>query len=216
MAEVKSDPRIDVTSPYTPRRPAPILSLSINHPIGALFRKIKNFLTHKQTLFATTFSIKVTPIVAMVSLFGVFAVFGGGITAAFQYGKSVGQKFLLASMTTTPTPTIKQNLPLIAIVSRAGIVQATYQDPPEPNQPTPAPTSNASASATPTVLPSPSPRPVLHYILVGKTGSPIFLQFPQTIQLQKYVGTHVLVTGSFDSSKNTLTIARADDVEVLQ
>src|SRR5258708_996574 len=62
MPGQSSDPKIDVTSPYTPRRPAPIVSLSINHPIGTLLRKIKNFLTHKQTLFATTFTIKITPI----------------------------------------------------------------------------------------------------------------------------------------------------------
>lgn len=54
------NPNIDVTSPYTPRRPAPIVNVSINHPLATAARKIKNFLVHKQTLFATTFSIKVT------------------------------------------------------------------------------------------------------------------------------------------------------------
>src|SRR5690348_9216611 len=116
-----TDPNIDITSPYTPRRPSPIVSLSINHPIGSALRKIKNFLTHKQTLFATTFSIKVTPIVALVSLLGVVAVFGGGITTAYNFGKSVGQKVLLASLSTTPTPTPKA---VITTVSLAGIIKA--------------------------------------------------------------------------------------------
>src|SRR6266852_2874247 len=42
-------PNIDINSPYTPRRPSPIVSISINHPIVTGLRKLKNFLTHKQT-----------------------------------------------------------------------------------------------------------------------------------------------------------------------
>ena len=80
-------PSIDVTNPYTPRRPSPIVSISINHPFGTALRKIKDFLRHKQTLFSTTFTIKVTPIIALVSFLGIAAFFGGGVTTAFQAQK---------------------------------------------------------------------------------------------------------------------------------
>ncbi len=51
----QTNPNIDIGNYYTPRRPAPIIGISINHPIATTARKIKNFLIHKQTLFSTTF-----------------------------------------------------------------------------------------------------------------------------------------------------------------
>src|SRR5260221_2597285 len=109
-----TEPRIDIGNPYTPRRPAPIVSISVNHPLAQTARKIKNFLIHKQTLFSTTFNIKVTPIVAIVSLFGVAALFSGGVTTAFNFGKTMEQKFI--STIPTPTPKIIITEPIITIV----------------------------------------------------------------------------------------------------
>lgn len=201
-----TDPNIDITSPYTPRRPSPIISLSINHPIGSALRKIKNFLTHKQTLFATTFSIKVTPIVALVSVLGIVAVFGGGITTAYNFGKSVGQKVLLASLSTTPTPTPKA---VITTVSLAGIIKATYQNPITPT------VEIATDSSSPrNDTGTPTPQPIIHYILVGKSGSITYLS--SRVTLQTYLNQRVLITGSLNSTTNTLTISKSSDIEVLQ
>lgn len=224
-AQKSSDPQpnIDIGTPYTPRRPAPVVSISINHPIGTAFRKIKNFLTHKQTLFSTSFTIKITPIVAIVSLFGVAALFGGGITTAFTLGKTMEQKFLQTAP--TPTPVVVVKTPAIVTVSRAGIVKATYA---QNNSDLPAgkaggtqvklsPSESQKASdasaLTPTVIPTPTPT-VLHYILVLKSGSINYLA-GGTIHFQNYLNLRVLINGSYDSSKNTLTVNNTSDIEIL-
>jgi len=229
-------PNIDITSPYTPRRPAPILSLSINHPIGKGLRKLKNFLTHKQTLFATTFSIKVTPIVALVSFAGLAALFGGGITTAYRFGKTMEEKFL--SLTPTPAPKVIIQAPAMVVLSRAGVIKATYQlqnqeeSPPVrwPNGllpggrgdnrglnsssqsailPTPTPTP------TPTIIPTPTPI-ALHYILEDNNGSTTFLKPAKSISLKNYLNLRVLITGSYENATNTLSITKESDIEVLQ
>ena len=220
-----SDPSIDIGNAYTPRRPAPIIGISINHPIATVARKIKNFLIHKQTLFATTFSIKVTPIVAMVSLLGVAALFGGGITTAFNFGKTVEQKFL--ATTPTPTPKVVVVTPAVIVTSKTGTIKATYQLPvlvsstPSPTN-TPAPTDigtiSAAITSAPTVTPIPSAssgQTILHYILVSRSGSILYL-VSSTVTLQNYLGLKVLITGGFNNSKNTLTISKSSDIEVLQ
>ncbi|HYK09121.1 MAG TPA: hypothetical protein VEW42_06530 [Candidatus Eisenbacteria bacterium] len=209
MTAQKDDPTIDVNSPYTPRRPSPVISVSINHPIGTLLRKIKNFLTHRQTLFATSFTIKVTPIVALVSLFGLAALFGGGVTTAYNFGKTVQQRIMAA----LPSPTSASNAAspsVIANVSKSGTIKATYQNPPIPTVIPSQTDGSHSASKEPT------PIPVLHYILVSRSGSINYLSASNTIDLQKYLNVRVLITGSFDSSKNTLTITKSSDIEVLQ
>lgn len=221
MSAQTNDPTIDVSSPYTPRRPAPIVSVSINHPIGTLLRKIKNFLTHKQTLFATSFTIKVTPIVAIVSLFGLAALFGGGVTTAFNIGKTVEQKFLAALPSPTPVVVV-QNTNLVT-VSKAGTIKATYQNPlTSSGSSIPSPTSvilngsEGSQSANNQPSPTPAAQPILHYILVSKSGSINYLSASSTINFQKYLNIRVLVTGSFDSGKNTLNVSKSSDIEVLQ
>ncbi len=224
-------PNIDIGNPYIPRRPAPIVSISINHPIVATIRKMKNFLTHKQTLFSTTFTIKITPIVALVSLMGVMAVFGGGITTAFQFGKTVEQKFLA----TTPRPSTKQHITTIVPISmsKAGTIKATYQLPVVTPTLTPFPSLSAiegqdgsgSSQTQSTITPSTSSGnnssqgsnygSVLHYILVSKSGSITYLQ-SSTVNLHAYLGLRVLITGGFDAAKNILTISKSSDIEILQ
>ncbi len=220
-ATAQSSPNIDVTSPYTPRRPSPIVSISINHPITKALRKIKNFLTHKQTLFSTSFTIKVTPIVAIVSFFGIAALFGGGITTAFNFGKTVEQRFLASTATPTPTPQIIMKQPTIIIVSRSGTIKATYQMPPDVSntpQPTLSQTGNEGSLSASHTMPTPTLKPtpaVLRYILLSRSGSIVFL-ITATVHLQNYLNLPVLLTGAFDSAKNTLTIAKPEDIEVLQ
>lgn len=220
-------PNIDVNAPYTPRRPSPIISVSINHPLATAFKKVKNFLTHKQTLFSTSFTIRVTPIVALVSLFGVTALFGGGVTTAFNIGKSVEQRWISSLPTPTPKVIITTPTPLPIIVSREGTIKATYQ-----LQPTQTPmvvpieniviSPDASISGvvnTPTTTPKPtiSPTPqALHYVLVSRSGSIVFLTNTSSISLQSYTGLHVLITGILDNQKNTLTITKSNAIEILQ
>jgi len=214
----------------------------MNNPLGNALRKIKNFLTHKQTLFATTFSIKVTPIVALVSLLGVVAVFGGGITTAYNFGKSVGQKVLLASLSTSPTPGAPTPVQsVVTNVSKVGTIKATFQNPstgsgssiPTPTVIAPSPASGGNEvkqsdtqeiAASPSaprndVTNNPTPTPtqaVLHYILVDKSGAINYLKAPATIHLQNYLNLRVLITGSLNSTTNTLTISKSTDIEVLQ
>jgi len=222
-------PNIDFTSPYTPRRPAPILSISMNHPIGKAARKIKNFLVHKQTLFSTTFTIKITPIVSIVSLFGLVTLFGGGWTTAYHFGKTVEEKFLAESQGGAKN---LSKTDVIVNVSKAGIVKTTYNyiSKLSYNSVTPAqiiPTQNLNLNASgsalqPTLLPTPTPSPIpsstpiiAHYIL-ARGESIIFLTGPSSIHLKEYVGLKVLVTGNLDQSKNTLTIEKPEDIEILQ
>lgn len=229
----QSSSNIDVNSPYIPRRPAPLVSISINHPIATAAKKIKNFLVHKQTLFSTSFTVKVTPIVAIVSLFGLVGLFGGGITTAFTFGRTVEQKFLASMPTPSPkvvvtTPTPGQ-IPKLVTVSLAGTIKATYQL--QPTLSTPSAGSGPTAPAETTTIPSasesaetvtPLPKPTatptpatLHYILVGRSGSITFLS-SYTVHLQNYVGLRVLINGTLDSTKNTLSIAKTGDIEILQ
>jgi hypothetical protein len=215
MTTKATDPTIDVNSPYTPRRPAPVVSISINHPIGTLLRKIKNFLTHRQTLFATSFTIKVTPIVALVSLFGLAALFGGGVTTAYNFGKTVQQKIFAALP--SPTPVVIIENPIVT-VSKSGTIKATYQNPPVPTViPSPSVILNDSeGSHSANNQPIPTSIPVLHYILVSRNGSINYLSASSTVNLQKYLNIRVLITGSFDTNKNTLTVTKSSDLEVLQ
>jgi len=221
MTAQDTDPTIDVTSPYTPRKPAPVVSVSINHPIATLARKIKNFLTHRQTLFATSFTIKVTPIVALVSLFGLAALFGGGVTTAYNFGKTVQERIM--STLPSPTPVVIIESPIVTTVSKSGTIKATYQNPPVTSSPVvpPSPASGGSAaegspSVTYNPTPTPTPIPVLHYILISRSGSINYLSALGNVSLQNYLNMRVLITGSFDSSKNTLTVTRSSDIEVLQ
>jgi len=214
----QTPPNIDIGNPYTPRRPAPLISISVNHPIAKAARKIKNFLVHKQTLFATTFSIKVTPIVAMVSLFGVAALFGGGITTAYNFGKTMEQKFIATQP--TPTPKIVVVAPVITTISKAGVIKATYQLQPTPtvilgSGATPESNQSSDSGQARMTTPTPTPQPVLHYIFVS--GATLHYLTPSTtVHFQNYLNLRVLITGSFDSSKNTLTIAKPEDIEILQ
>ncbi len=217
-----ANPEIDLNTPYTPRRPAPLISLSINHPIATAVRKIKNFLTHRQTLFATSFTIKITPIVAIVSLLGLTALFGGGITTAYNFGKTVEQKFLATAP--TPTPKVIIETPVITTVSKTGTIKATYQNPPTPTVianevKQSSPNGIATDSSSPrneTLSPTVSPNPILHYILVSRSGQINYLIASSSIHLQNYVNSRVLITGSFNSNTNTLTVIKATDIEVLQ
>lgn len=210
-------PNIDIGSSYTPRRPAPLISISVNHPFATAARKIKNFLIHKQTLFSTTFSIKITPIVAIVSLAGVAALFGGGITTAYNFGKTVEQKFL-ASATPTPgkmqSPTSPSPVQIITNISKSGTIKATYQLPTVSPTTIITPSSNSTQSATAIPTPTATPLPILHYILVAKNGSITYLQ-SSNVNLQLYLGLRALVTGSYDTAKNTLTINKSSDIEIL-
>lgn len=222
----QSSQNVDINTPYTPRRPAPLISVSVNHPFATGLRKIRNFLIHKQTLFSTTFSIKITPIVAIVSLFGLASLFGGGITTAFTIGKNVEEKFLTSLPTPTPKVIIKNTT--ITSVSRAGTIRATYQLPPDTTSAsttdvqTPIPTvyiQDATTSAYPTIKPSvvPSTMPkILHYIFVSRSSSIIFLSFSPAIPVNMYLGHTVLITGNLDTVSNILTVAKAGDIEVLK
>ena len=218
----RSSGSIDVNTPYTPRRPAPVVSISINHPIATMFRKVKNFLIHKQTLFSTTFSIKITPIVAIVSLFGLVAFFGGGVTTAFTIGKSVEQKFLSSLPTPSPKVVMITPIPSPIMVSRTGTVKATYQLPPPDSRVAPAlfgiqiPAQSSSASAEP-LTPSPTQAlQTLHYILESRNGSILFIASADAVHIQSYLNHRVLITGLLDSIKNTLTVSRSEDIEILQ
>lgn len=214
MTAQTEDPKVEVGTPYTPRKPAPVVSISINHPLAQLARKIKNFLTHRQTLFATSFTIKVTPIVALVSLFGLAALFGGGVTTAYNFGKTVQQR-IFATLP-SPTPVVVIQTPANLTVSKSGTIKATYQNPPIPTViPSDLPASGGSEGSH-SAKTEPTPIPVLHYILVSRSGSINYLSGLSNATFQNYVNVRVLATGTYDSTKNTFTISKSSDIEVLQ
>ncbi len=174
----------------------------------------------------------------MVSLFGVAALFGGGITTAYNFGKTVEQKFLTSTLIPTPTPHLTGSgsstsvIPIVVNVSKAGTIKATYSLPSSNPTPTVILGSPGEIGATPgsdsgqassdpigarmAIPPSPTSLPLLHYILVSKSGSIIFLSPASIVNLQNYLNLKVLVTGNFDSVKNTLRIVKSTDIEILQ
>lgn len=158
----------------------------------------------------------------LVLMFG-----GGGVLGAFLIAPA---QFLQGQLTErniwvskpTPTPVIIVPTPAPVLVTRLGIIKATYQVQNLIPTSTPTPTSRPDASASssletpsgqiPYITVTPS---VVRFVLMTDTYKLIYLKTPPELSLQRYIGYKALVTGYYTSSTNTIAVDKLADFEIL-
>jgi hypothetical protein len=187
----------------------------INNPFRALLHWLDQ-IRRKQT---TTFDFKVS--VPLIALPVFLIVIGGAMQYMFTLGKQTGQTTQLS-----PTPFVSP-APKPVPISKVGYIRGTYAVladeispttlplPTNTPVPTHTPSPTPTFTPTPTVTPSPTPLPPSRFVLVDKDDTIFFLVTPTTVSLQKYLNRRVLVTGLYDSTKETITIKKYADIEVL-
>lgn len=205
----------------SPKKPNPLDAplVVINNPFKALLHWLDD-IRKKQT---TTFDLKVSvPLIALP----IFLIVIGG---ALQYMFTLGQKSVQNSPTSQISPT-SPTAPKLIMISKVGIIKGTYSTvladevtptaTPQPtntpvptNSPTPSP--SPTFTPTPTFTPSPTPLPPSRFVLVDKEEKIFFLLTPTTLSLNKYLNQRVLITGLYDQTKETITIKKLSDIEVL-
>jgi hypothetical protein len=148
---------------------------------------------------------------------------GGGVMGAVLTGPRTYVEGQIAERMVwiakpTPTPVVVMPTPAPVLVTRLGIVRATYQVKNLLPTVTPPP-AVSSESASLDVAPTPTP---LRYVLIAENGDPassadrlIFIRVPATMSLNGYLGSRVLLTGYYDGATKTLSVATLGDVEVV-
>lgn len=193
----------------------PLVSFKINNPFKKVLHWLDNVRRHQTTSF--DFKIKV-PLLALPIF---LAIMGGAFQAFFTLGKIVEKKEVAALPTPTPIVITQPTIPpQPVIISRLGTIKATYQ---VLNllSPTTAPIitiSEALLSSTPSPTISsitPTPIPASRYVLVDKNDQIIFLLAKQTLSLNRYLNERVLITGLYDTIKNTLEVSKSSDIEIM-
>lgn len=152
---------------------------------------------------------------------------GGGVLGAFLVGPV---RFLQGQLTErniwvnkpTPTPVVIVPTPAPILVTKLGIIKATYQvqNLIPTSTPTPTPRSDASASSSleipngqiPYITVTPS---VVRFVLMTDTYKLIYLKTPPELSLQRYIGYKALVTGYYTNSTNTIAVDKLADLEIL-
>jgi len=187
----------------------------INNPFKALLHWLDD-IRKKQT---TTFDLKVSvPLIALP----IFLIVIGG---ALQYMFTLGQKSVSNPPTSQISPT-SPTAPQPILISKVGVIKGTYATvladevtptaTPQPTTtPVPSNTPTPTFTPTPTVTPSPTPLPPSRFVLVDKDEKIFFLLTPATLSLKKYLNQRVLITGLYDQTKETITIKKLSDIEVL-
>lgn len=139
----------------------------------------------------------------------------GGAIPAYWQGKAVEYAGWIARPTPTPV-VIVQPTPTVApvLVTRMGVIKATYQvkDLLPTQTPTPADASSSSALTTSQTSPPASPA---RYVLMTDTYKLIYLLVPEEVSLQRFIGYKALVTGYYTASSNTISVQSAQDIEVV-
>ena len=146
----------------------------------------------------------------------------GGAVPAYWQGKAVEYASWIIKPTPTPIVIIQPTLtPAPVLVTRLGIIKATYQVRNLIPTPTPLLIASTSASLNPDIPKlgvngpaEPTPEPV-RYVLMTDTYKLIYLKTPGDVPLQKYIGYKALITGYFNSVSNMLTINDLADMEIL-
>lgn len=178
----------------------PLISFKINNP----FKRILYWLNDIRKKQTTTFDLKIK--IPLIALPIFLLVLGGALQTFFSLGRYTQKQEMLAKPTPTPIVVTKPTPPPEPVlISRVGIVKATYQVK-DLLSPTPVSTSSA-----PTVYPTAIPS---RYVLVGRSDQIIFLLASQ-ISLNYYLDRRVLVNGFYDKITNTLKITKAGDIEIL-
>lgn len=149
---------------------------------------------------------------------------GGGVIGAFAFAPTQFVKGQLSERNIwvskpTPTPIVIIPTPAPVLVTRLGIIKATYQVQNLIPTSTPTPTVPLDASAPAqitSVTPDPSVSPsVVRFVLMTDTYKLIYLKTPPDISLQRYIGYKALVTGYYTSATNTIALEKLADLEIL-
>ncbi|MFO0703813.1 MAG: hypothetical protein U0525_03760 [Patescibacteria group bacterium] len=112
----------------------------------------------------------------------------------------------------TPTPIVVVPTPAPVLVTRLGVIKATYQVKNLIPSPTPNVISTSSAVFDSQITPTMTP---LRYVLIAENNELLFLQVPSSISFNYLLNDRVLVTGLYDVNTKTLSIESSDDVEML-
>lgn len=142
----------------------------------------------------------------------------GGAIPAYWQGKAVEYAFWIAKPTPTPVVIIQPTLtPAPVLMTRLGVIKATYQvrellPTPTPTPMVVSPSSYVEAFSNATQSGTENP---VRFVLMTDTYKLIYLQTPSNVSLQKYLGYKALVTGMYTTATNTLNVARMEDIEVV-
>ena len=141
---------------------------------------------------------------------------GGGVMGAVLTGPRTYVEGQIAERMVwiakpTPTPVVVVPTPAPVLVTRLGVVRATYQVKNLLPTVTPPP-AVSSESASLDVAPTPTP---LRYVLIAENGEVLFIRVPATLSLNGYLGSRVLLTGYYDGATKTLSVATLGDVEIV-
>ncbi len=178
----------------------PLISFKINNP----FKRVLYWLNDIRKKQTTTFSIQVK--IPLMALPVIMVVLAGSFQTFFSLGKQAEKAEVIAKP--SPTPVIIVQAPKEIVVSRAGVVKATYALISSP----PIISVSPEASSSPTLIPTLAPS---KFVLVGRNGQPAFLIGGQGVSFNNYLNKRVLATGFYDKEKNTLKIEKSTDIEVL-
>ncbi len=192
-----------------------LVSLNIKNPLAVFTRSLVKAINKPMT-------IKIPPLYAFPIL---IATLGVVPLSFFGLGKQVEKDKIAALPTPTPIVIIQPTAtPAPVLVSRMGIIKATYVAPRSPGEVGSsslttqvsqiAPTDSQATPAA-TIEPSPTPTPVPNRFILVNGSTITFLVTPSTINLSYYLNRKVLITGLFDKTKNTLQINKSGDIEVL-
>jgi len=158
----------------------------------------------------------------LLIMFGYGGVLGAFFIAPTQFVKGQLTERNIWVNRPTPTPVVIVPTPAPVLVTRLGIIKATYQVqnliPTSTPTPTTQPDASSSAnSETPigqipyiTVTPS-----VARFVLMTDTYKLIYLKTPPELSPQRYIGYKALVTGYYTSSTNTIAVDKLEDLEIV-
>lgn len=194
------------TPPVKPTDPLieqPFISLTIHNPFKRLLYWL-NDIRKKQT---TTVDFKIQ--IPLIALPVFLLVLGSAFSAFFSLGKASGQKEVLSLP--TPTPVVITQAPQPVLISRIGIIKATYHVLPS-IVPTKTDTESSPSATPPEAGPTSTPS---RFVLITGNTQITFLTSPLPIAFSNYLNQRVLVTGFFDKTTNTLRVNKSSDIEVL-
>ncbi|MEI6327020.1 MAG: hypothetical protein WCO78_02765 [Candidatus Roizmanbacteria bacterium] len=147
----------------------------------------------------------------LVVIMGGGGVMGAALTGPRTYIEGQIAERMVWIAKPSPTPVIVIPTPAPVLVTRLGVVRATYQVKDLlPTVTPPSPTASEPAS----LVATPSPT-VLRYVLIAENNELIFIHVPATVSLNTYLGSRVLLTGYYDAATKTLSVATLGDVEAV-
>lgn len=187
IKELSEDPSLD----------KPVLSITVNNPLSKLLAWIKE-IKKKQT---TTFEFKVK--VPLIALPVFLIVVGSAFAFMLNLGKdtdketvhaitpTITPRVMLSPVVTTKTGTIRTASSVIVTITKS---------------------VEASTEATTSIVPTLGN---YRYVLVDRNNDVIILIPHSTIRLDRFINREVVVTGLYDSEKQTMNLSKNSDVEAL-